>query len=95
MAHHIAMVKEDDVDGIMMDYATDAVLVTSRQTYIGAPEIRKFFERLAAEHRDWKSYEVTQEVKEEGVVLQKALKTGKVEVYVVHHGKIAFQSVPG
>jgi hypothetical protein len=94
LAHHIAVVKGDDVDGIMTDYAANAVLVTSSRTYIGAADIRTFFERLAAEHRDWKAYVVTQEVKSDGVVLQKALRTGKVEVYVVRHGKIAFQTVP-
>jgi len=95
MAHHIAAVKNDDVEGVMQDYASDAVIVTPTATFIGAASIRKFFEHLAAEHRDWKTYEVAQEVKSDGVVLQKALKTGKVEVYVVRHGKIVFQTVPG
>jgi ketosteroid isomerase-like protein len=95
MAHHITAVKKDDVEGVMQDYAADAVIVTQTTTFIGAANIRKFFEHLAAEHRDWKTYEVTQEAKSDGVVLQKALKTGKVEVYVVRHGKILFQTVPG
>ncbi len=95
MAHHIAVVKKDDVDGVMQDYATDAVFVTPTETIIGAADIRKFFEHLATEHRDWKAYNVTQEVKTEGVVLQKEVKTGKVEVFVVRHGKIVFQTLPG
>jgi hypothetical protein len=94
MAHHIAVVKQDDVDGIMQDYAADAVFVTPTTTLIGAASIREFFEHLAAEHRDWKTYNVTQEVKAHGVVLQKALQTGKVEVFVVRHGKIVFQTLP-
>jgi hypothetical protein len=95
MAHHIAVVKQDDVDGVMQDYAADAVFVTPTETIIGAADIRKFFEHLATEHRDWKAYNVTQEVKTEGVVLQKEVKSGKVEVFVVRHGKIVFQTLPG
>ena len=94
MAHHIAAVKKDDVAGVMEDYAVDSVLVTPATTFIGAARIRTFFERLAAQHRDWKDYIVTQEVEEDGVVLQKNVKTGKVEVYVVRNGKIAFQVLP-
>ncbi len=94
MAHHIAVVKSDDVDGVMADYAADAVFVTPTETYIGAASIRRFFERLAAEHRDWKTYYVTQEVKADGVVLQKESKSGKVEVFVVRDGKIVFQTLP-
>ncbi|HEY2015013.1 MAG TPA: nuclear transport factor 2 family protein, partial [Bryobacteraceae bacterium] len=94
MAHHIAAVKQDDVDAVMKDYAGDSVLVTPAATFVGAANIRKFFERLAAEHRDWSTYVVTQVVEADGVVLQKNVKTGKVEVYVVRDGKIAFQTVP-
>jgi hypothetical protein len=95
MAHHIAVVKKDDVDGVMQDYAADAVFVTPTETLIGTASIRKFFEHLATEHRDWKSYDVTQEVKAEGVVLQKEVTSGKLEVFVVRHGKIVFQTLPG
>ncbi len=94
MTHHIAVVKNDDVDGVMKDYASDAVFVTPTMTYIGADEIRKFFEELVAQHRDWKTYNVTQEEKAHGVVLQKEVKTGKVEVFVVRNGKIVFQTLP-
>ena len=34
------------------------------------------------------------DLKAHGVVLQKALQTGKVEVFVVRHGKIVFQTLP-
>ena len=95
MAHHIAVVKKDDVEAIMSDYAADAVFVTPTATFIGTADIRKFFEHLATEHRDWKAYNVTQEVKAEGVVLQKEVTSGKVEVFVVRHGKIVFQTLPG
>ena len=95
MAHHIAVVKKDDVNAIMEDYAADAVFVTPTATLIGTESIRKFFEQLAAEHRDWKTYNVTQEVKTEGVVLQKEVTSGRVEVFVVRHGKIVFQTLPG
>jgi hypothetical protein len=92
MAHHINMVKRDDVEEVMKDYAANAVVVLHGQTYIGTPDVRKFFENLAAEHRDWNSYAVVQEVREDGVVLQREVKTGQVEVYVVRGGKIVFQT---
>ncbi|HEY4214851.1 MAG TPA: nuclear transport factor 2 family protein [Steroidobacteraceae bacterium] len=95
MEHHIAVVKKDDVAAIMEDYAKDCVLVTPTATLIGTQSIREFFVHLAGEHRDWKTYNVTQEVKAEGVVLQKQVTSGKVEVFVVRHGKIVFQTLPG
>ena len=93
MEHHIAVVKKDDVAAIMEDYAQDAVLVTTTEALIGTASIREFFVHLAAEHRDWKTYNVTQDVKAEGVVLQKEVTSGKVEVFVVRHGKIVFQTL--
>jgi len=93
MLHHIGVIKSDDVDGIMQDYARNAVVVRATETFIGTARVRQFFEGLAAEHRDWKSFIVTQEVKEDGVVLQKEVKTGKVEVFVVRGGKIVFQTM--
>src|ERR1700722_1530673 len=93
MAHHIQVIKQDDVDGVMSDYAANAVVVRADETFIGTANVRKFFEELAAQHRDWKSFIVTQEVKEDGVVLQKEVKTGKIEVFVVRNGKIVFQTM--
>jgi hypothetical protein len=92
MAHHINVVKQDDVDGILQDYADSSVVVIEKNTYIGLASIRKFFEGLKAQHRDWSSYVVTQEVADQGVVFQKEVKTGNVEVFVVRSGKIAFQT---
>jgi hypothetical protein len=77
----------------MQDYARNAVVVRPKEVFIGTARVRQFFEGLAAEHRDWMSFIVTQEVKEEGVVLQTEVKTGKVEVFVVRNGKIAFQTM--
>ena len=93
LAHHIAVVKKDDVDGIMKDYAEDAVVVRPTATFIGAANVRKFFQGLAAEHRDWNAFVVTQEPQPHGVVFQREVKTGKVEVFVVRNGKIVFQAM--
>ena len=93
MAHHIAVVKQDDVDGILKDYAENSVVVSPDGTFIGLARVREFFKQLAAAHHDWKSFIVTQEAKEHGVVLQKEIATGKVEVFVVRDGKIVFQAM--
>jgi len=93
MAHHIAVIKKDDVDGVMADYAENAVIVMPTGTFIGAGDVRKFFVSLAAQHRDWSTFEVTQEVLNDGVVLQHNVKTGGIEVFVVRSGKIVFQAV--
>ena len=93
MAHHIAVVKKDDVTGVMTDYGENAVVVMPTGTYIGVANIRKFFESLASQHRDWSTFEVTQEALDGGVVLQHNVKTGGIEVFVVRNGKIVFQAV--
>jgi hypothetical protein len=93
MAHHIAVIKKDDVDGLMADYAEDAVVVLPTGTFIGLVKIRQHFESLAAQHRDWSTYNVTQEVLGSGVVLQHRIETGGVEVFVIRNGKIVFQAL--
>jgi len=93
MAHHIAVLKKNDVDGLMADYAEDAVAVLPSGTFIGFGKIRQHFESLAAERRDWSTYNVTQEVLDSGVVLQHRIETGGVEVFVVRNGKIVFQAL--
>jgi hypothetical protein len=93
MAHHIAVIKKDDVDGVIADYADDAVLVMPAGTFIGLVKIRQYFESLAAQHRDWSTYNVTQEVLDSGVVLQHRIETGGIEVFVVRNGKIVFQAL--
>jgi hypothetical protein len=93
MAHHIAAIKKDDVDGVIKDYAENAVVVMPAGTYVGLANIRKFFEGLAAEHRDWSTFEVTEELLDNGVVLQHTVRTGGIEVFVVRNGKIVFQAM--
>jgi hypothetical protein len=93
MAHHIAVIKKDDVDGVMADYAENAVVVLPAGTFIGFAKIRQHFESLAAQHRDWSTYNVTQEVLDSGVVLQHRVETGGVEVFVIRNGKIVFQAL--
>ena len=91
VARHLAAVKTDDVALIMKDYASDAVIVRPDGTYIGTAGVRRFFEWLAAQHRDWNSFVATQEEKGQGVVFQTNVKNGQVEVFVVRKGKIVFQ----
>ena len=53
IAHHVKTVKAADVDGVMADYATDAILVsppglvTPTGTFVGKDKVREFFVWLA------------------------------------------------
>ncbi|WP_225335271.1 nuclear transport factor 2 family protein [Halomicrobium urmianum] len=50
--HHLAMFGEGDLDGIMEDYAADAVLMTETDTFEGRDEIRAMYEQLLPEFDD-------------------------------------------
>jgi SnoaL-like domain len=53
IAHHVKTVKAADVDGVMADYAADAILVsppglvTPTGTFVGKDKVREFFVWLA------------------------------------------------
>ena len=53
IAHHVTTVKAADVDGVMTDYAADAILVsppglvTPTGTFVGKDKVREFFVWLA------------------------------------------------
>ncbi|MFC7044656.1 nuclear transport factor 2 family protein [Halobacteriaceae archaeon GCM10025711] len=49
---HLETFGEQDMEGIMADYADDAVLITQSETYHGPDEIRRLFEALFDEFSD-------------------------------------------
>ena len=46
---HLESFGEGDLDGILADYAADAVVVADGDVFVGHEEIRPFFEALLAE----------------------------------------------
>ncbi len=50
--HHLEMFGAGDLDGIMADYAADAVLITDTDTFEGREEIRAMYEELLPEFDD-------------------------------------------
>lgn len=49
---HLEAFGEGDIDGLMEDYADDAVFVSKRTTLRGRDEIREIFEGMLAEFSD-------------------------------------------
>jgi ketosteroid isomerase-like protein len=49
LLHHLKCFAEGDLDGILSDYATDAILFTPTGTLKGIAEIRPFFQALLGE----------------------------------------------
>jgi hypothetical protein len=49
LRHHFEAFDAGDLDGLMSDYAEDAVLITSAETLVGSAQIRPFFARMVAE----------------------------------------------
>lgn len=52
LGHHLEMFGEGDLEGLMSDYADDAVLVTEDATLEGHDEIRAMYEELLPEFSD-------------------------------------------
>lgn len=52
LSHHLEMFGEQDIEGIMEDFADDAVLITQTETFRGHEEIRGLFEDLFPEFAD-------------------------------------------
>jgi len=49
LRHHFEAFDAGDLDGLLADYAPDAVLITGRETLVGAAQIRPFFARMVNE----------------------------------------------
>lgn len=47
--NHVRRFREGDIDGILADYSTDAILLTPRGTLRGRSEIKTLFKTLLAE----------------------------------------------
>lgn len=52
LGHHLEMFDEGDLEGLMSDYADDAVLITQDGTLEGHDEIRAMYEDLLPEFSD-------------------------------------------
>lgn len=52
LEHHLEMFGERDLDGIMEDYADNAVLITQTETFSGQDEIREMFSKWFPEFED-------------------------------------------
>jgi ketosteroid isomerase-like protein len=101
--HHLGAFFERDVDGILSDYAPDAVLFTANGLLRGVREIRPLFEAMVAEfekpgaafHLEAQSYDG-----DCAFILWKAETADNVyelgtDTFVVRNGKIAVQSFAG
>ncbi len=49
LRRHFETFDAGDLDGLMSDYAPDAVLITSRETLVGTVQIASFFAQMVAE----------------------------------------------
>ncbi|QIO22144.1 nuclear transport factor 2 family protein [Haloarcula sp. JP-L23] len=52
LEHHLEMFGEGDVDGLMSDYADDAVFISADGTLVGHDDIRSMYEELLPEFDD-------------------------------------------
>ncbi len=59
---HFAMLKSADIDGLVADYADDAVMITSLGTSVGKQAVRDSFAAIPADM--FADFEVTAEVVE-------------------------------
>jgi hypothetical protein len=108
MTRHSDTVKGADVDGIMADYADDAILVTPpgmvtpTGVYAGKPKVREFFTWLTSPEilPGPKSMVSTTEMMAPDTVLFRwtqfkgtPQEVNGTDVFVIRNGKIVFQSV--
>ena len=93
----------NDIDGIMADYADDAILITPRDTRVGAAEIRKGFEGVFKLFpKDSSTSEITKTiVKNDMAYIIWKIKGPKAELafatdsFIIQNGKIVRQTFAG
>ena len=66
--HHLKAFSEGDIDGIVSDYADDAVLITNDQVAHGKRQIRKTFEAFLLLFPPGTKFDLFKRVDEEEVV---------------------------
>jgi ketosteroid isomerase-like protein len=108
IARHVETVKAGDVDGVVADYADDAVLVTPAGmvtptgVFVGKAKVREFFSWLASPQNlpGAKSMVSQSEVIGPDTVLFRwtqfpgtAQEVKGTDIFVIRGGKIVFQSV--
>ena len=102
--HHLAVFTQHDLEGILSDYADDAIFIAAKQTVQGKPALRKMFESFIANSKGnaaAPAFEAT--VTAEGDVgyehwVSNPGKPGSMagtDAFVVRHGKIVFHTVVG
>jgi len=103
VGHHLSAFAAFDVDGILSDYAPDAVLLTAEGPLRGAREIRPLFEAMVAEFKKpGASFRLARQTVEEdcAFILWSAETADNVyelgtDTFLVRDGKIAVQSFAG
>ena len=102
VTHHLAVFTAHDVEGILSDYADDAIFISSRQTVQGKVALRRLFESFSASGSGKAPapvFEAT--VTSEGDVgyehwVSNPGEPGSMagtDAFVVRHGKILFHTV--
>jgi len=102
--HHLAVFTQHDLEGILSDYADDAIFIAAKQTVQGKPALQKMFESFTANSKGnaaAPAFEAT--VTAEGDVgyehwVSNPGKPGSMagtDAFVVRHGKIVFHTVVG
>ncbi len=102
VTHHLAVITQHDLEGVLSDYADDAIFIAPKQTVQGKPALRHLFESFFA-NGDGKAPAPVFEAKvtADGDVgyehwVSNPGKPGSMagtDAFVVRHGKILFHTV--
>jgi ketosteroid isomerase-like protein len=103
LAHHLGSFDKGDLDGVLSDYAPDAVLFTANGVFRGVDAIRPLFQALIAEFRNpGATFNMKQEFIEGdyAYILWTAETADNIyelatDTFVVRNGKIVAQSFTG
>jgi ketosteroid isomerase-like protein len=101
--HHLGAFSKRDIDGILSDYAPDAVLVTANGPLRGVGQIRPLFESMVAEfEKPGATFQLATKFYdgEFAFIVWSAQTANSVyeigtDTFFVRDGKIAFQSFAG
>lgn len=98
--HHIEALKKADIDQLVADYASNAVMVLPTGTFSGRVEIRKMFETYFAHDNPHLAWEATAEPRGNGVVIEhwtvyrgRPNESSGTDVIVVRGGKVVFHTM--
>lgn len=101
VTHHIAAFTQHDLEGVLSDYADDAVFIAPKQTVQGKPALRRLFESFFASGSSKAAAPVFEmKVTADGDVgyehwVMNPGKPGSIagtDAFVVRHGKILFHT---